>query len=224
MMTPNVGAKGKFTIKEPFNDDDFFNGEVEVVYIATFASVIDSGKEPYTEYYEPVGLSLCEYKCDIPLKANIVRFKNSEDEYRDIPDTYIESIPVSGGYEYVPVSLIVQLPPTWINTAYDHLLASFNEVTARTLGVRPVVTEVAVTGKAVWLDTAGHELELADREMVKDNIHNNVFAELAHYKKENELLTARLNILEKKIKGEIDIASNGSELFKSVVDGIIYGE
>ena len=32
MMTPNVGAKGKFTIKEPFNDGDFFNGEVEVVY------------------------------------------------------------------------------------------------------------------------------------------------------------------------------------------------
>ena len=221
-MTPNIGDRGKFIIDLPFMDENFFNAEVEVVSIETLSSIIEKGKEPYSEFYEPKNISLCDYKCDIKTKFNIVTFKNKEDEYREVPDIYIKSIPFSAGIEYVPVTVIIQLPPMWVDISYDNLIGSFSDISARVIGVRPISTEVIVTGSAEYIDPIEHEMRNIERKNKTDDITQNVYGQVDYLLNQNKMLLEKVKLLEKAVKGVITTKNKPDDLFDSLVDAYKY--
>lgn len=221
-MTPNIATVGKFKVDAPFDGGGFFDGDVVVISIETFGALITKGKEPFTDFYEPFGLDISAYKADIKDKANIVRFRNTANITRDVPDTYIRSAPLNSGYEYVPITIITQLPPMWVAMSYDHLLATIADMTKQILGVPPAAQKVAVSGESIWLDDIDHNLAMLERTKVKESDANNVFNELARLEKENSALRAKLAIYEKVIRGEIAVSnSRNGDLFKMVADDFL---
>lgn len=218
-MTPNIATVGKFKVAPPYDKGNFFDGDVVVISIDTFGAIITKGKEPFTEFYDPFGVPVEKYKEDIKAKANIVRFRNSLNLTRDVPDTYIISAPLTSGYEYVPITIVTQLPPMWVSMSYDHLLSTFGDMTAQILGVPPTAQKVAVSGESIWLDDIDHNLAMLERARVKESDTNNVFLQVANLTKENKELTTKIELLEKALRGEIALAnSRNNNLFTTVVD------
>ena len=149
-MTPNVGDSGVFSVAAPFTNNQFFSRSLTVLSLTSFASLITDGKEPYTLYYEPYGLTVEDYRRDVANKEAIVLFSSKNEDQYSLPTSYILSIPQGSGEEYVNVSVVVQLPAMWGNIAYNHYLEALGEVTRQMLGVYADDIEMVAIGESEY--------------------------------------------------------------------------
>lgn len=195
-MTPNVGDSGVFSVAAPFTNNQFFSRSLTVLSLTSFASLIADGKEPYTLYYEPYGLTVEDYRRDVANKEAIVLFSSKNEDQYSLPTSYVLSIPQGSGEEYVNVSVVVQLPAMWSNIAYNHYLEALGELTRQMLGVYADDIEMVAIGESEYKTDIEHITIEAERNVIRQDAGNNMLVELTQLRERVVAQREQLNILE----------------------------
>ena len=196
-MTPNIGDTGKFSVAAPFVNDLYFTRSLEVLSLTGFAALVNDGKEPFSLYYEPHGLTTSDYKRDIANKESIVTFASKNGDQYSLPSSYILAIPQGSGEEYVKVSVVIQLPAMWRKLAYNHYMDTLREVTMQSMGVVPTDINLVAIGEPVFRDDGEHVIVEAERNAIRQEAGNNYLVELVNLREQVTALRSQVTVLEK---------------------------
>lgn len=147
--TPSIGMRGIYSVKAPFS---VVPTEVYVCHaVRSFKDLHERGIDPYTQYYEPRGLSRNDYREDYALKANIVTLvSENTNNVIYVPDTYILSYPDMSGVKYqrVVVSVDMGMIPDYLDLEF--LQSEIRGMVTQMTGVNATTnTHIAPTTNAI---------------------------------------------------------------------------
>jgi hypothetical protein len=167
MFTPNINATGIYSVKVPFT---VVEGSVyKCVEISKITSLVSSGVDVYTVYYEPYGLAQEDYTADKDLDVNIVKLVSLSGEPElTLPSSYIEGIPSSAmvPYNRMLVSIDLGMLPDSLSLA--SLVTELTNLSTDITGATPTVKlhRVPVLG---GIDLKQHELLELNRALLIQN-------------------------------------------------------
>ena len=167
-FTPQLGVKGLYTCKEPFNQKLLANVLYTPVALRTFSDVIASGLDPFTEYYNPLEISKADYLKDVQAGVVIISFQSGSGPIIPIPSSYVTGQPDMGGVPYRTMMLVVQLQPVPDTYDLSFLQQRVQDTVFDTLGVNGTVTPVVASAPTV-LSQAEHDSIDAARQVVIAN-------------------------------------------------------
>lgn len=153
-MNVQVGMQAYFEFKDPYDKlvKNILNnsgGEVELTVVSKFAMkdyITNIHRDPFTDVYNPVGLSEVEYKQDLADDVKVITFMflseyNTEIMFR-IPETYISSSSNPNSVKYAERAIVVALPSLPVDLEINHLFADFSDFIQTRLGVSPKIKDV----------------------------------------------------------------------------------
>jgi len=137
--TPNLHAKGTYTVAVPFT---ITSGAVyECIAIRSFIDLQKEGINVKDKYYVPATLGDTEYNADAALGANIITLASPNHPTLYIPDTYITAIPFLNtvAYSSVVLSLSLGAIPDELDLTFlmDQIAAACSDV----IGLEPTVNK-----------------------------------------------------------------------------------
>lgn len=193
---PNVGTRAIFKFKEPFRSfvkNKFRHNtdgtQMEVASIINMKdNVVNDARDPYSEIYDPAGITQDEYKKDVIDNISIItlRFRDNKDvvRYIRVPANYISEISDTGTVEYISKMLVIDLGMLPVDLDVAKLSQGLTENISYLIGVRsnnlPKIHEVGI-GDIELVPYEEHVI----REEVRSNIvqhKDNLIASEAYYK------------------------------------------
>lgn len=205
VRTPTVGDEAFFSFKEPFNTfiSNKFNITVDGIKlkVITILSMRDGIRtdlrDPYTDLYDPAGLSEVDFKVDLHNEVPLISFSFSTpdgvERYIRVPLNYISEFSVGSNVEYLNRLLVVDMGSLPKDFDMDvHYQDIIDFISTRT-GVSPSIKDVTV-GTVDLLDSEEHEL----RETVRSNtvsVHKTLSIQLAEAIESRDELLNRLSDL-----------------------------
>lgn len=145
-IIPIVGSKGKYTFKEPFNQEDYENQELTVSAIRTFKELQDSNIDVFKTIYNLVGLTETDLLSDITNSVPIVVFTSISGNYLYVPANRVVGLPDTSGVKYQEVVLAINLGLMPLNFNLETVKQTVVDSVHDTLGVRSTVQEVKSSG------------------------------------------------------------------------------
>lgn len=129
-LTPPLGTKGRYVVNAPFVTDP--TTLYTCAAVRSFRDIRERGFDPFTEFYEPAGLTQEQYTADVEAGAAIITLTSDTQPVIYIPDTYILSYP---NLEYVPynhviLSLSLGMVPDYLDFSFlkDQVAAVCSDV------------------------------------------------------------------------------------------------
>lgn len=205
VRTPTVGIEAYFTFKEPFNSfiGNRFNITVEnmrlrVISIIAMRDVIRTDlRDPYTDLYDPAGLTEVQYKLDlnndVPLISLSFKTPDNIERYIRVPLNYISTISDDSLVEYMNRIMVVDLGNLPRDFDLDVYYEDFKDYIASRVGVNPEIKDVTLGG-VEFMSHDEHEL----RETVRSNtvtVHKTISVQLAEITEAHDELLNRLETL-----------------------------
>jgi hypothetical protein len=202
---PGINTEAYFSFKEPFNtyirskfNLDPLADKLKVISIISMKDRIRNDlRDPFTDLYEPAGLTEVEYKQDLLDNISILTFsfrdRKDIERYVRCPINYIESYSDITQVEYINKLIVVdlnKLPKEYDVTAFFTDLSDFIET--RT-GVIPEIKEVNI-GDVELLTEDEH----ATRETVRTNsitVYKTLEVQLSELQLAYDSIIARLTAL-----------------------------
>ena len=191
--TPPLLTKGRYQLKAPFSAD------ATKIYICkairSFADIYELGRDVFTSYYEPKGLTQTEFEADRQEKANIITLMTeSQDEVIYVPDTYILSYPNMNDISYsrIVLSLSFGALPDYLSleNAQDQIAGVASDI----IGKEPDVA-LHKAPHAEAITPSEHETLEANRLAAIEN-RQTEYARIQELQDQNDALQQRVNALE----------------------------
>ena len=161
-FTPEVGLRGVYTLKAPFNRD-----VTPAIYTCTalrrISSLISMGEDVYVKYYAPYGVELNDYDTDVNLDRSIVTIVSDGGAAVHFPVGYLESYPNMNGEVYQVFHLLTILPPVPRDTDFDILKNAIQEVVQQHLGIPTAITRRVEASELQLVPNATHAVIKAQR-------------------------------------------------------------
>lgn len=189
-FTPQIGAKGLYTLNEPFNND-LLNGVLyEPVSIRSFADIVAGGEDPFTKHYLPKGLSKEQYQEDANNGVMIVSFRADQGTWAHVPTSYISGQPDVGGVPYRTMLMAAYLAPIPDNMNLTFLEQRMSDLVFDTLGIRGTIISAVASAPSI-ITQVEHEALTAARDVI---IANNETDYAKYLRAAKELAQARTRI------------------------------
>ena len=183
--TPPLYATGKWVIESPFTL--VANGVYVCKAVRSFDDLSALGIDPYTQYYEPMGLDINKYRQDVLSLANIVTLMSDTHPTVYVPDTYIKSYPDTTTVPYRHVVLSLSLGAVPDTLVLDDLKDKIQEYTLSSLGLEVKVKEHQAGSISEGVDQVTH-LTLENNRLARIENNTTQFAKVS----EAEALIVRL--------------------------------
>jgi hypothetical protein len=201
----SIGTEAYFTFKEPINyyvrnkyNLNSLSVKLKVVSIITMKDTIFTDlRDPYTDLYQPAGISETDYKKDlvdnVPFVSLLYVDAKGIERYIRTPVSYIDSVSSITSIEYQNKLIVMdlnRLPADFDTSVFFLELKDFIETR---MGIVPSLKEVVV-GPVELVDNQEHDM----RETVRGNlmtVHKTLSAQLAEVTLMHDQLLARLNFL-----------------------------
>lgn len=202
---PSVGTEAYFSFKEPYSlyiknkfNINTLSIKLKVISIISMRDMIRVDlRDPFTEIYEPAGLSEVDYKRDLTDNIYLVSFSlktcDGVERYFRLPLNYISEISNLSTVEYSDRILMIDLGHLPKSMNLDPLFADLSDFVATRVGVEPEIKDVSV-GEVLMLDQFSHET----RETVRQNtvtVHKTLAVQLEEITIKHDQLLNRLNTL-----------------------------
>ncbi len=196
-----VGMKGVIITTAPF--DVVINPWLihQCIGVETINGLLAKGEEPYTDIYEPNGISEDQFNIDADANVRIITFQSATGQIISIPEVYVESIPDANGVPYRCVMLGISLSAIPDDMDIGDLKTEISDMIFDYLGVRSEIKEV-VYGEPSILSQEEHT---AVEQARVTNVTNNVSSRLRVTKLQTTVndLTQKVQLLEEYIKNTI---------------------
>lgn len=110
---PNIGDKGLWLLKAPFDNVLTPKVSYQVIAIRRIADLLNSGEDPKTKYYSLVAADVRDtvYSNDLANDVCIVSLQSDRGDPFQVPSSYIDGSPLSGGIPYHNWATVVMLGP-----------------------------------------------------------------------------------------------------------------
>lgn len=160
---PEIGVKGLYSVKEPFNTKLLTGVLYEPVSVRTISDLVSDGVDPFTEIYAPMSISQDDYVKDVAAGVLIVAFRADSGNIVRVPNTYITGQPDIGGVPYRTLMLAIQLAPIPDSLDLTVIQNQISDLVFDTLGVRSPVIPIVASPPTV-LSQAEHDATEAARK------------------------------------------------------------
>jgi hypothetical protein len=161
-LTPEIGARGTFTVSAPFDTKVLTDTFYTCIAIRGFSDLTAAGQDPKTLYYtDALTLDPTRYDTDLAKGACIVTLQSDTGDIVYIPSSFIKSFPKAGGITYTTVALAISLSA--IPKAMDLTLIKkqIQDVVTGTLGVTSSVKVLTLSPDKLIDTTEAAALEAA---------------------------------------------------------------
>jgi len=198
-----VGMKGRVVAIAPF--DTTINSRLihQCIAVETINGLLAKGFEPYTDIYEPFGISEDQFNTDADANVRIITFQASTGEIFSVPELYIQELPDANGVAYRCVMLGISLSAIPDEMDISDFKSEISDMIFNYLGVRSEVKEV-VYGQPTILSQQEHA---AVEQARQTNITNNVSSRLRASQLEGTVadLLQKVQVLETFIKNNLSV-------------------
>lgn len=189
---PDIGATGNYYLKAPYDTLVKAGVSYTCKAIRKLSSFIAEGQDPFSFYYESVGLDETTFQADVDAGVSIVSLQTDGGEWLHIPSNYITRFPNMNGIVYRAMMLGVSLGAIPDTMNLEALKTSVNNLVYDTLGITPVIKEVVISVPSIVSKT-DHDL-IEQARIAKTKIKMSDTGLLA--KANQDLATARAKIVE----------------------------
>jgi hypothetical protein len=191
-ITPQLQARGIFTLKAPWDKDLLTNTQYTCVAIRNLSEIVANGGDPFTDYYAAHSLDQSIYNTDVQNGVSIVSLQASDNSLVEVPTSYIAAFPDGGGVPYRVVLLSVPLgsvPDSLDLSAISSKVQSdVRDIIGVTCTVRPVVVS-----NVMLLNTADADAAETARQA---NITNSTTDFALYQQSQADLVAAQQKISE----------------------------
>jgi hypothetical protein len=108
-ITPTLNSSGNFTLLAPWNNDLIPNTNYTCISIRELQEIVNSGGDPFNDYYVPKSLDQSTYNTDVANGVSIVGLQAADSSVVYVPTSYIASWPDGGGVPYRVMLLSINL-------------------------------------------------------------------------------------------------------------------
>lgn len=148
-VIPDVGSRGLITLASPFDSDVINTVEYTVDSVRSMRDLINSGSDPYTEYYAPKGITKDLYDAAVETNTVIVAFRSDNGTTINVPAQYITTYPDGNVEKYHILIASVKLGAIHDGEDLNPLLNLFTAMTQAELGLTPAINLVSIDTRAV---------------------------------------------------------------------------
>lgn len=189
---PDIGASGIFRLKAPY--DVLVKPNVMYVCraIRNINDCIAEGLDPFSYYYESVGLTETQYITDLKNNVSIVSLQTKDGEWLYIPSNYIIKFPDMNGIVYRAIMLGISLGAVPDTMKLDALKTSMTNLVQDTIGITSVVKEVVISVPTIISKENHDMIETARLSKITLNMSDSLKLSKAN----QDLAVARLKIIE----------------------------
>ena len=165
-ILPNVGATGTVTLKAPFAGLCAANVPFKVSGVRTLQDVVAGGQDPFNLYYLPYGITEAKFIQDVADKVCILSLTSPTGEPVHVPNSYLETLPVSTGMPYATMFVGVNLGamPSGLSLAY--FMATVKQLAHDLLGVSNADVKAMKASSTTYLSMTDAEAIEAARQTV----------------------------------------------------------
>ena len=132
-LTPPIGAFGRYKLKAPWTVNSNLN--YRCVSYRRVEEIVKSGKDVYTVFYEPMGLTKEIAELDISVGVIFIGLLGLDGTRIYVPDTYIESYPDQSSVVYDYTVLAVDLGPQPSDMDLTALSSELKTVASKYTGI-----------------------------------------------------------------------------------------
>lgn len=198
-----VGMKGVVLATAPF--DTQINPRLiqQCIGVETINGLVAKGDDPFSDVYEPAGLTQAQFDSDSDAGVRIITFESAIGEIISVPEIYIEAIPDANGVPYRIVMLGISLSAIPDDLDISDLKQEISDVVFNYIGVRSEIKEVVYAEPSILTQ----EEHAAVEQARITNITNNVSSRLRVSQLESitDDLYQKIQVLETFIKNSITI-------------------
>ena len=108
-IVPSVGTKGKFTFKQPFDNEKYNGKEYEVSAIREIKELQDSGERPYESIYQIMSISQSDFEEDLEQRVPILVLTDPASKYLYVPADLVQGMPDVTGIKYQEIIIAASL-------------------------------------------------------------------------------------------------------------------
>lgn len=108
-VVPSIGTKGKFTFKQPFDNEQYNGKEYQVSAIRELKELQDSGEKPYESIYQIMSISQSDFEDDITNNVPILVLTDQAGKYLYVPADLVQGMPETTGTKYQEIILAASL-------------------------------------------------------------------------------------------------------------------
>lgn len=200
-LIPPIGATGVYQLLAPFSSQLVSGAIYECMAVRTLTDIITLGLDPFTEYYEPNGISETIYKNHLAAKGCIVSLRSSSGKWVYVPSHYIQSYPNIGGIRYTGLILSANIGPVPDSLALGPVRQKITDVISEYLGVSTSVNVVAITDTKLIAQDVATSIE-ANRQANIANVRTD-YSRYLEEKNKADALQVKLTELENYIAANI---------------------
>ena len=148
-IVPEIGSKGVYTFKAPYDSLTNNQTELECVSVRKMTDALSAGENVFAKYYKPYKLTQVEYDADLNADITLVNLQASIGRFVYVPNSYIASYPDVSGIRYRVMALAVELGAVADTTNLTPLIDDLKALIRSRIGILPTIQEVSISQPAL---------------------------------------------------------------------------
>lgn len=198
---PDIGSVGSFVLKAPYNTLIKNNVSYRCKSLRLLSECVADGLDPFSYYYESVGLSQDVFDKDLENDVSIVSLQTDKGEWLYIPSSYILQFPNMNGIVYRAMMLGMSLGALPDTMKLDALKTSISNLIKDTIGITPSIKEIVVSVPSI-VSKIDHDL-IETARLAKVTVTSSDAAKLAKANQDLVLARTKISELENYIKNKL---------------------
>lgn len=195
---PEVGLRGVFTLKPPFDKLMLPNTVYTVRSIRQISDYLASNEDVLTMVYTDNGLTIGNYNSDFESNVSLISLQSDTGDFVIVPVTYVLNPPTVDGVTYFNYMIGVGLGAIPTELDLEPLKTEISQLVYEFYGITPVVRG-CVLSKPVMISHSKHN-DLETARLANKSINLSTLARLNQAIQENDLLRLKIAELENYIK------------------------
>lgn len=172
-IIPELGAKGVYAFKAPFDTLVNKQTEYECVSVRKIADALNAGENVFMKYYSPSELNESDYTRDINDGVSLISLRSAMGQILYIPNSYITSYPDASGVRYRVMALAVNLGAVPDTMNLETIIGEVRVLVGARMGIDPEIVPVATSQPAMVSHNDHDRLEIArvSKVTIENSLH-----------------------------------------------------
>lgn len=168
-LIPPVGTAGIYKLDAPFSAQLQPNMSYRCDAVRRLSDFLEVGVDPYEEFYKKNDLTKEKYDLDVMNRVCMISLVSSSGHWLYVPSTYILAYPDLNGVPYTVMVLGLELGAIPNYKDLTGLKQALSNLTRDTIGITPVIKEVAVSAVTKLSQADADALEAARQSQITNS-------------------------------------------------------
>lgn len=168
-LIPPVGTSGIYKLDVPFAAQLQPNMAYRCDAIRRLSDFLEIGVDPFVEFYQKYGIAKEKYDSDVMNQVCIISLVSTSGHFVYVPSTYVLAYPDINGVAYTVMVLGLELGAIPNYKDLTGLKQALSNLTRDTIGVTPIIKEVAVSAVSKLSQADADALEAARQLLINNS-------------------------------------------------------